>query len=206
MNNQHQVAMRFQRPRDLESNETADSLEHWINQLEVYLKRDPTLSIFLEEEWDPTAENYGLEEKNGISAEQMMANCKIFLAHICTFFKYPYYNHFILEKSKDMKSVYEILKAIYSIETNVTSFLSIAKVTKEKSESYEVFYAKIVYLMEKNLAPAGKTVRFISTPEAGDKLSVSLLDHAALSVTGDEAKQREERAGGGEGSVLAPDY
>ena len=68
--------MRFQRPRDLEANETADSLEHWTNQLEVYLKKDPKKD-FLEEDWDPNEANYGLEAKARFTAAQMEANCKI---------------------------------------------------------------------------------------------------------------------------------
>ena len=32
--------MRFQKPRLLEAEETADSLEHWRNEFEVYLTRD----------------------------------------------------------------------------------------------------------------------------------------------------------------------
>ena len=177
---QNQVTMRFQRPRDLEANETADSLEHWKNQLEVYLKRDPTLSMFLEETWNTNEEFYALEAREGVTQEQMMANCKIFLGHICSFFKYPYYNHLIKERSTDLASIYSILSDIYNIETNLTSFMSIAKVTKSKSESYAVFYQKIVYLVQQNLAPAGKVVQYIPTPAEGDKLSVSLLDHAAL--------------------------
>ena len=180
MNNQNQVAMRFQRPRDLEADETASSLEHWKNQLEVYLKRDPTLAVFLGETWNPQAANYGLEAKAGFTQEQMEANCKIFLGHICSFFKYPYYNHLIKERSTDMESIYDILNEIYHIEKDVSSFTTVAKVKKNSAESYAVFYAKIVYLMEQNLAPAGKTVNRVVTPATGDKMSVSLLDHAAL--------------------------
>ena len=165
MNNQ--VTMRFKRPRDLKANETADSLQHWMNQLEVYLKRDPTLSVFLEEDWDTTAANYRLEAKAGFTEDQMEANCN-------------YYNHLIKERSTNMQSIYDILKEIYNIETNTTSFMSIAKVTKSKTESYAVFYAKIVYPCQQNLAPAGKTVQQIMIPATGDRLSVSLLDHAAL--------------------------
>ena len=70
----NQVAMRFQRPRDLEANETSDSLKHWINQLEVYLKRDPTLSVFLEETWNPADEHFGLDARAPFSQIQMIAN------------------------------------------------------------------------------------------------------------------------------------
>ena len=65
--------MRFQQPRDLEAHETADSLEHWMNQLEVYLKRDPTLSVFLEEDWDPSAAHYALEAKAGEERQRARA-------------------------------------------------------------------------------------------------------------------------------------
>ena len=79
MNNQ--VTMRFQRPRDLEAEETASSLEHWMNQLEVYLKRDPTLSVFLEETWNPAAEHYGLEAKAGFTQDQMEVRQLTILRH-----------------------------------------------------------------------------------------------------------------------------
>ena len=155
-------------------------MEHWINQFEVYLKRDPTLSIFLGEQWNPAAAHHGLEAKAGFTQEQMAANCKIFLGHVCSFLKYPYYNHLIKERTTDIESVYDILREIYHIEKDISSFTTVAKVKKLSTESYAVFYAKIVYLMEQNLAPAGKTVNRVTTPENGDKMSVSLLDHAAL--------------------------
>ena len=148
--------MRFQRPRDLEANEYSSSLEHWINQLEgpKGLKRDPAMSIFLGETWNPAAAHYGLEAKDGFTQVQMEANCKIFLGHICSFFKYPYYNYLIEERSTDIESIYDILREIYNIKKDVSSFTTVAKVKKTSTESYAVFYAKIVYLMEQNLAPA----------------------------------------------------
>ena len=179
MNNQ-QVQMRFQRPRDLEAVETAATLEQWINHFEVYIKREPSMNMFLTSTWNAAAENMGCEAAGTLTVEQVAENLKVFLGHVCSFLKYPYYNHIIKDRSTDFKSICDILREIYHIEKNVSSLFSIARVSKKSAESYEVFYAKIVYLMQQNMAPQGKTVRYITTPAGGDKLSVTNLDHAAL--------------------------
>ena len=172
--------MRFQRPRDLEAEETAASLEQWINHFEVYIKREPTMAMFLTAEWNPAAAHMGCAAVEPLTQEQVAENLKIFLGHVCSFLKYPYYNHIIKERSRKFTSICDILREIYHIEKNVTSLFSIARVAKKSAESYEVFYAKIVYLMQQNMAPQGKTVRYITTPAGGDKLTVTNLDHAAL--------------------------
>ena len=172
--------MRFQRPRDLEATETEASLEQWINHFEVYIKREPTMAMFLTAEWNPLAANMGCAAVAPYTVEQMADNLKVFLGHVCSFLKYPYYNHIIKERSTKFTSICDILREIYHIEKNVSSLFSIARVKKKSAESYEVFYAKIVYLMQQNMAPQGKTVRYITTPVGGDKLTVTNLDHAAL--------------------------
>ena len=58
--------------------------------------------------------------------------------------------------------------------------MSLGTVKKLSTESYQLFYAKILYLMERNLAPPNKTVDTISTGQEGDKLTVSNMDHAAV--------------------------
>ena len=176
----NQITMRFQRPRDLEAHETSDSLEHWINQFEVYITREPTMAQFLNLNWDASADNYGFEADAAGTAEQKMAACKIFLGHVCSFFKYPYYNHKIKERSTNIDSIYDILRDIYHIKKTADNFFSIARAKKLSTESYSVFYAKIVYLMEQNLAPPNKTVDNISTGARGDKMTVSMLDTAAM--------------------------
>ena len=152
------VTMRFQPPRILTSNETADSLAHWRNQFEVYSTRDPAMAPFLTKTWDPTAVNMGQVVTGEVSAEQMGANCKLFLGHFCSFLEYPYLNNKIKERSTSINSIYNILEEIYNIKKTAESFLSLGKVVKTSTESYRVFYAKILYLMEQNLAPANKTV------------------------------------------------
>ena len=111
---------------------------------------------------------------------QMGENCKLFLGHFCSFLEYPYFNNKIKERSTSLDSIYGILEEIYNVKKTAESFLDLGEVTKTSTESYRVFYAKILYLMEQNLAPANKTVDHVSTGPDGDKLSVTLMDMAAM--------------------------
>ena len=104
----------------------------------------------------------------------------IFLAHICSFFEYPYYNQKIQERSTSWKNIYTQLQDIYNIEKTAKSVMGLGTVKKLSTELYAVFYAKILYLMEQNLAPANKTVDEVSTGETRDKLTVSNMEHAAV--------------------------
>ena len=172
--------MRFQKPRLLEAHETADSLEHWKNEFEVYLTRDDKMSPFLTLTWDASAVNMGLRAQGDTTPAEMAARCKLFLGHVCSFFKYPYYNKKIKERSTSVQSIYNILEEIYNVEKTAESFLTLGKVTKASSESFSVFYAKILYLVEQNLAPANITVDNVETGAHGDKLTVTMMDMAAM--------------------------
>ena len=172
--------MRFQKPRLLEAEETADSLEHWRNEFEVYLTRDDKMAPFLTLNWDASAENMGLRAQGEITAAERAASCKLFLGHVCSFFKYPYYNKKIKERSTSLQSIYNILEEIYNVEKTAESFLTLGKISKSNSESHSVFYAKILYLVEQNLAPANVTVDNVETGAQGDKLTVTMMDMTAM--------------------------
>ena len=105
--------MRFQAPRLLKSSETADSLAQWKNSFEVYITRDGNLAPFLTATWDPNDRNLGLVATETFTQIQMVANCKLFLAHFCSFLEHPYYNRRIQERSTSLKSIYLILEDIY---------------------------------------------------------------------------------------------
>ena len=83
----------------------------------------------------------------------------MFLGHVCSFLEYLFYNHIIniIDRSTDLQSIYGILRDIYHIKKDVKSFFDIARVTKKSAESYSIFYQKIVYLMEQNMALATST-------------------------------------------------
>ena len=43
----HNIFMKFHCPRNLKTTETSDSLDHWMNQLMVYIQQDPLMAPYL---------------------------------------------------------------------------------------------------------------------------------------------------------------
>ena len=111
------TVMRFPKPRDLEPVETAATLEHWITQFEVYAKRDPLMTPFLTGTWNPDAADMGFtQEAGGVSAVDRGANCKLFLSHIASFLKVPYYNLAIQNRTTSLETVWDFLRTMYNVE------------------------------------------------------------------------------------------
>ena len=181
----HNTIMKFHRPRDLKNTETSDSLDHWINQFTVYIQRDPLMAPFLTGQWNSAADNMGFTAgpnaaADALSPAEQAANCKIFLAHLASFMEVPYHRTAIEKRTTSLASVWALLRKIYNVEKSAESFLDIGMITYSKSESYLSFYYRILYYVENNLADANITVDTISTGGTGDKLTVSLMDMAAL--------------------------
>ena len=104
------TVMRFPKPRDLEPEETAASLDHWQTQFKVYAKRDPLMAPFLTGTWNPEEENMGYTEAlNGVDPVTRGENCKLFLSHLASFLKVPYYNLAIQTRTTSLESVWEFL-------------------------------------------------------------------------------------------------
>ena len=178
--NQNQV-MRFHRPRELGTTETADTLDHWINQFTVYIQRDPIMSPFLTGTWNPNHATMGFTEaREGVTIQQQSANCKLFLSHLASFMTVPYHKKTIEKRTTDIESVWNLLRGIYNVEKSAETLLDIGSLAYNKAESFASFYYKIVYYIEMNLAPANIEVNHVNSGEDGDDLSVTLLDMAAL--------------------------
>ena len=172
--------MRFHRPRDLGNHETAASLDHWQNQFIVYIQRDTLMSPYLTGTWNFGAANMGFTtELDGVTAVNRGLNCKLFLSHLASFMTVPYHRKTIEQRSTSLEDVWKILRGIYNVEKDAETLMDIGPLVYDKSESYQSFYHKIVYLIEMNLAPGNITVNQIATGD-GDTLTVTLLDMAAL--------------------------
>ena len=191
MNN---TVVRFPKPRDLEPEETAASLDHWQTQFKVYAKRDPLMAPFLTDTWNPNAEDMGFTEAaGGVDAVTRGENCKLFLSHLASFFKVPYYNKAIQTRTTSLESVWDYLRQMYNVEKSADTMIDIGTLVYTKSESYASFYAKIVYFIEMNLAPPNCTTDNVNTGVEGDKLSVTLMDLAAVYWLGKIAPRLYER-------------
>ena len=173
------MLMRFSKPRDLEVKEIAVTLDHWITQFKVYAQRDPIMVNFLTGTWNPNAEHMGYVDTPQETAVIKAANCKMFLCHIASFMKVPYYNVAIQTRTTSLESVWQMFRKMYNVEKSADTMINIGTLVYNKSESYASFFAKIQYFIEMNLAPAGITVDHVSTG-AGDKLTVTLMDLAAV--------------------------
>ena len=177
---------RFQRPDNLQIKETAESLDKWISDFKVYIQRDPVFAPFLTETWNYDEPNMGFTDpvegvaRGDLPATKKGTNCQLFLAHFTTFVKRPYYNKGIQERTTSCDSIWKLLRSIYNVEPSAENLLDIGDVTFDKSESHLSFFHKIIYLIESNMAPAAITVDHVTTGPTGDRLSVTLMDVAAV--------------------------
>ena len=172
-----QSEIKFRAPRPLEDKETKSSLDHWKSSFINYARRDPIFQQFLTCTWDPRAENFGFQTQGNVTAVQKMENCKIFIQHIATYMKEPFWNNRLEEQATSLKKIWEIMDGAYEIETSAESFLDIALIKYNGTESYSTFLARIIYHIENNKAPGGLVINGISSG-TGDRMDITKKDLA----------------------------
>ena len=125
-------------PRPLEKKETAESLGQWKNLFTNYTQRDPIFSPFLTCKWRRELPMLGFTNiDGGLTAAEQKANCELFLSHIASFLKEPYWNNKILKRTSDLNDVWIIFDEIFNFEHNADSLLDIASM---KYDSSAVFW------------------------------------------------------------------
>ena len=172
------TTVKFPVPRSLEENETAVSLGQWKNQFLIYAQRDPTFEPFLKDSWDKSQEHMGLRAAGPLSPEQRAVNCELFINHVSSFLKTPFWNHRLLNRTKSIKDIWKIFDEIFGIETTADSFLDLSSLKHNGSESYSSFLARIMYHLENHLPSAGTVVDGISAGLTGEKMSIMVMDMA----------------------------
>ena len=172
------MSVKFPIPDKLTENETASSLEQWKTAFTTFAQRDPLMSPFLTANWDFNLPDRGFNSiAGGLTAAEQDANCDLFLKHITTYLKKPYWNTEILERSTNLQSVWKIFNEIFNIEHNADSLLDIASMKLNTSEPYSSFLARIQYHLENHLPTAGITVRNVSSG-TGESMSIMVMDLA----------------------------
>ena len=172
-------SVKFPVPLPLESNESAASLEQWKNSFTTYAQRDPLFLPFLTKSWDSDAVNRGFRDiEGGLTAVEQSTNCELFLKHVSSYLKYPFWNKRILNRTTDLKSVWKIFDEIFGIEQTADSLLDISSMKYNGSEPYNSFLARIQFHLENHLPKAGITVDGISSGPSGEKMTIMISDLA----------------------------
>ena len=173
------TSIKMRVPRPLEKKETAESLGQWRNLFTNYTQRDPIFSPFLTCKWRREQPMLGFTDiDGGLTAAEQKANCELFLSHIASFLKEPYWNNKILKRTSDLNDVWIIFDEIFNIEHNADSLLDIASMKYDSSESYSSFLARIQFHMENHLPPASITVDHVSSGANGESMSIMVMDLA----------------------------
>ena len=174
--NQNQV--KFPVPRQLEENETVVTLGQWKNQFTIYAKRDPVFVTFLSANWNRDLVNMGFQSDNIQTDVAKAANCELFINHVASFLKTPYWNKRILERTRNLSDIWKIFDEIFGIDSNADSFLDLSSMKYNGTESYSSFLQRIMFHIENHLPGGGLTVDNISSGATGEKMSIMLMDMA----------------------------
>ena len=91
-------------PRQLEENETLDTLTHWKSHVRNYFRQDDRYTLFFlrSTKWDATKTNYGFR---GEDAESKAANLESLLDSFTGFMPGPYLTIAITETTKCIDDV-----------------------------------------------------------------------------------------------------
>ena len=72
------------------------------------------------------------------------------------------------------------LHEIYDLELSSSNFLDYASMVRDPEESYRGYYNRLVGFVRQHLPKEQITAEGLSSPAAGDSLSVALLDTIAI--------------------------
>ena len=151
------MAAKVPYPRQLNSNESLDSLTHWKSHVRNYFRRDDNLKGFFARTftWTPTAENYGFV---GDDAEAKADNLEGLLDTICGFMPGPYLTAQITRQSKSMKDVFDFIWKHYDVEPNPCSFLDFHTLSLAAEERYIDLYYRMLYHADQHVVKAGELI------------------------------------------------
>ena len=169
-------------PRQLNQNETLDSLDHWKSIFRNYFRRDSVFKQFLESSctWDPTnTDTYGLEEKYGMSPEERKDALIDFLSNLAGFLPHSYLTSKLKDNTKSLNDCWNIIEEHYNVKVSSETLLDFEAIKKDPAENYRQLYERLLQHCKLHLAPATATVgTFKNTCE--DKMSISIMNLVAL--------------------------
>lgn len=144
-------------PRQLQSNETLDTLTHWKSHVRNYFRRDEHLNVFFQRasSWDCTRDNYGFTGQDGASKADYLEGL---LDTIAGFMPGPYLTAQITRHTTCMSDVFQVIWTHYDVDPNPSTFLDFDSLSLEPSERYIDLYYRMIYHAEQHLLQQGTLV------------------------------------------------
>ena len=166
-------------PRQLTQSETLDSLDHWKSIFRNYFRRDSGFKQFLNSKWDPAAPQYGLEEKDGMTAEERKDALVDFLSNLEGFLSHSYLTSTLQENTKSLEDCWNVIAEHYNVQVTSETLLDFESIKKEPAENYRQFFERLLQHAKLHLAPKDATVDSMKNT-ADDKMSISIMNFVAL--------------------------
>ena len=166
-------------PRQLTQSETLDSLDHWKSIFRNYFRRDSMFKQFLNCEWDPARDNYGLEATDEMTAEERKDALIDFLSNLAGFLPHSYLTSKLVEDTKSLKACWRIIEEHYNVQVTPETLLDFESIRKSPDENYRQFYEKLLQHCKLHLAPKDAEVDNLKN-DTNDKMSISIMNFVAL--------------------------
>ena len=168
-------------PRKLDKQETAASLRLWKVHFQNYYKNDVYFKRFISDTavWHVHQVNWGFTPEAADSqlkrtAEELKSDCNMFLETLASFLPDDYLVEKIIRNTSKLADIWRILEDFYGVTLNSETFLGLAKMQKQQSETYRQFYLRMEGFVSKHLTKGGVKVEEITTPARGDTLTISM--------------------------------
>ena len=172
------MAAKVPYPRQLQPNETLDSLTHWKSHVRNYFRRDDNLKAFFQRDctWVCDRDNYGFR---GEDAARKADYLEGLLDTIAGFMPGPYLTAQITKYTTSMIDVFKVIWTHYDVDPSPSTFLDFDLLSLEPAERYIDLYYRMQYHAEQHLVPRGATVNGVQVAQA-DTLTHSHKNMIAL--------------------------
>ena len=173
-------------PRQLNNQETLQSLEQWYRTFKQYYKRDSHFKLFTlaTTRWDPTnATTFGFsDETTGLRrpAAELKEDCVDFLHAFAGYMPYGYLTEKFLSSITTLQEGFKVVCDHYGVSPSQESFLDLVNMHKNPSESYRQYHERILAFARQHLTQANVVVDGVNSGPNGENLTISHMNLLTL--------------------------
>ena len=149
--------IKFNPPRALTSEETQQTMQQWKINFRQYIKRDDTYRTFLNMDWNPAVDDYGLAaETTGLqrTAAALKNDLLDFLHILASYMPHGYLTDKLISKSKSLASAFELIEENFNLLPTQESFFEFLSIKKMSLETYRQMFDRMVAFATQHLMPS----------------------------------------------------